>query len=70
RGGMIPAMVFTNRLFPPFAIDQAFIEKAQESAQQAPPVVRNTLLERADIVSRMLHSRSFCAAPAAVPRPV
>jgi aminopeptidase N len=58
RGGMLPAMVFTNRLFPPFAIDQAYIEKAQESAQQAAPVVRNTLMERADIVRRMLQSRS------------
>jgi aminopeptidase N len=57
RGGMIPAMVFTNRLFPLFAVDQAFLERAKASAGQAAPVVRKTLIERADVVRRMLRSR-------------
>jgi aminopeptidase N len=57
RGGMIPAMVFTSRLFPLFAVDQAFIERAKTSATRAAPVVRKTLTERADVVRRMLRSR-------------
>ncbi|MEU4612293.1 aminopeptidase N [Streptomyces umbrinus] len=57
RGGMIPAMVFAGQLFPPHAIDPAYIEEAQKAAHEAAPVVRNTLLERSDTVKRMLHSR-------------
>jgi aminopeptidase N len=57
RGGMIPAMTFTSRLFPLFAVDQAFIERAKTAAAQAAPVVRKTLMERADLVRRMLRSR-------------
>ncbi|GCB52106.1 aminopeptidase N [Streptomyces sp. NL15-2K] len=58
EGGMIPAMVYTGRLFPPHAIDSTYIEKAQQASQDAAPVVRNTLLERSDAVSRMLRARS------------
>jgi aminopeptidase N len=57
RGGMTTAMVFTNRLFPLFAVDEAFLGRAQASADLAPPVVRKTLMERADLVRRMLRSR-------------
>ena len=57
RGGMTPAMEFTNQLFPLFAIDQTFLDTAQTAARQAAPVVRKTLTERADVVRRMLHSR-------------
>ncbi|HEU4426042.1 MAG TPA: aminopeptidase N [Pilimelia sp.] len=57
RGGMLQAMVFTNRLFPPYAVDQAFLERAKAAAEYAIPVVRKTLLERADTVRRMLRSR-------------
>ena len=57
RGGMNPALVFTSRLFPLFAVDHAFIEQAQASATQAAPVVRKTLMARADLVGRMLRSR-------------
>ncbi|NGO11915.1 aminopeptidase N [Streptomyces sp. HC44] len=59
RGGMIAAMVFASHLFPPHAIDPTYIEKAQQAAQEAAPVVRNTLLERSDAVSRMLHARTM-----------
>lgn len=55
---MIPAMVFTNHLFPPYAIDPAYIETARLTADKAAPVVRNTLLERSDSVRRMLHARN------------
>lgn len=58
QGGMIPAMTFTSNLFPSRAIDPAYVEKAQQTAQEAAPVVRMTLLERSDLVSRMLHSRT------------
>ncbi|MFF7754741.1 aminopeptidase N [Streptomyces sp. NPDC007971] len=58
RGGMIPAMVAANTLFPPYAIEPAYIEEARQAAEQAAPVVRKTLLERSDVVRRMLHSRT------------
>jgi len=58
RGGMIPAMAFAGRLFPPYAIDAAYIERVQQAAQAAPPVVRSTVLERSDAVARMLRSRT------------
>jgi len=57
RGGMIPAMVFTSRLFPLFGIDAAFVDKAVDATGPTAPVVRKTLMERADVVRRMLRSR-------------
>lgn len=59
RGGMVPAMVYTNRLFPLFAIGPTFVEKAEATAVQAAPVVRKTLKERADLVRRILRSRAI-----------
>ncbi|MGW4905344.1 aminopeptidase N [Streptomyces sp. NPDC004270] len=61
QGGMIPAMVYTSTLFPSYAIDSAYLEKARQAAQDAAPVVRNTLLERSDAVRRMLHARTVNA---------
>ncbi|MGY1503447.1 aminopeptidase N [Streptomyces sp. QTS52] len=58
RGGMIQAMVYTSHLFPPHAIDHAYIERAQKASQEAAPVVRATLLERSDAISRMLRART------------
>jgi aminopeptidase N len=58
RGGMIPAMVFTNRLFPLYGIDEGYLDTALAAAEQAAPVVRKTLIERADLVRRMLRSRA------------
>jgi aminopeptidase N len=60
-GGMTPAMVFTGRLFPPYAIDTAFLTAARTAAEPAPPVVHNLLLDRADVVSRMLRTRAGTA---------
>jgi aminopeptidase N len=57
RGRMIEAMVFTSRLFPLYAVDQAFLERAKAAATHAAPVVGKTLLERADLVQRILRSR-------------
>ena len=58
RGGMIPAMVYSSRLFPLFGIDEDFLDRAEAAAQQAAPVVRKTVLGRADAVRRMLRSRN------------
>jgi aminopeptidase N len=58
RGGMIPAMTHTRRLFPLFSIDEDFLATAQAAAERAAPVVRKTLLERSDEVRRMLRSRT------------
>jgi aminopeptidase N len=58
RGGMIPAMTHTSRLFPLFAINENFLATAERAAERAAPVVRKTLLERSDEVRRMLRSRA------------
>ncbi|GIE49245.1 aminopeptidase N [Amorphoplanes nipponensis] len=58
RGGMIPAMGYTRRLFPLFGVDEAFLDRAGAAAATAAPVVRKTLRERADLVRRMLRSRA------------
>jgi aminopeptidase N len=57
RGGMTTAMAFTNRLFPVFGVDAAFLDRAREAAVSAAPVVGKSLTERADLVRRMLRSR-------------
>ncbi|MFI6407542.1 aminopeptidase N [Streptomyces sp. NPDC050548] len=58
QGGMLLAMSYTHRLFPLHAIDPTYIERAQEASREAVPVVRTTLLERSDEVSRMLRARA------------
>ncbi|WP_285684443.1 aminopeptidase N [Actinoplanes sp. NBRC 103695] len=63
RSGMIVAMYFTRRLFPVFTIDEAWLARAREAAAgDVAPVVRKTLAERADEVSRMLRTRSLTKA--------
>ncbi|HZU58173.1 MAG TPA: ERAP1-like C-terminal domain-containing protein, partial [Actinocrinis sp.] len=57
RGGMIPAMVFTNQLFPLHGIGRDYPDAALAAAEPTAPVVRKTLTERADLVRRMLRSR-------------
>jgi aminopeptidase N len=57
QGGMILAMSYTQRLFPLHGIDPTYIERAREASGEAVPVVRLTLLERSDEVSRMLRAR-------------
>ena len=58
RGGMIMAMTFTGRLFPRFGVDEDFLDRARAAAADVAPVVRKTLTERADLVRRMLRTRS------------
>ncbi|RYP88346.1 aminopeptidase N [Nocardioides guangzhouensis] len=58
RGGMIPAMAFTRRLFPLYGIDAAFLDRAADAAADGvQPVVAKTLAERSDEVRRMLRAR-------------
>jgi len=61
QGGMLLAMGYTRHLFPLHAIDPAYIERARQASQEAVPVVRTTLLERSDEVSRMLRARGKVA---------
>ena len=57
-GGMIPAMVHTRRLFPLHGVDAGYLDVAVTAAAGAAPVVRKTLVERADLVRRMLAARA------------
>jgi aminopeptidase N len=57
RGGMIPAMTYTTRLFPLFGIDEEYLARAEKAGEQAAPVVAKEVRERADVVRRMLRSR-------------
>ena len=57
RGGMIPGMMYTRRLFPVFGIDEAFLRRAEQVAQSAAPLVAKYAIERADEVRRMLRAR-------------
>ncbi|MFF8387790.1 aminopeptidase N [Streptomyces kanasensis] len=58
RGGMTPAMAYTGRLLPRYTIDGGYLDEALARAVGAAPVVRKTLTEQADVVRRMLRSRS------------
>jgi aminopeptidase N len=58
RGGMSPAMVYTNRLLPRYTVDGAYLDEALARAEKTAPVVRKTLTEQVDVVRRMLRSRS------------
>jgi aminopeptidase N len=59
RRGMISAMHYTNRLFPQYAIDNTYVDRAEQAAERAAaPVVRKTLLARADMMRRILRSRA------------
>lgn len=57
RGGMTPAMVFANRLFPLYGVDEGFLERAATVAADTAPVVGKYMTERIDVVRRMLRAR-------------
>lgn len=57
RGGMTPAMVFANRLFPVYGVDEDFLARAGTVAAGAAPVVGKYMTERIDVVRRMLRAR-------------
>jgi aminopeptidase N len=59
EGGMIPGLALSFCLFPVFAIDEAFVERAREAAaDRAAPVVIGSLTERSEEVLRMVRARS------------
>ena len=57
RGGMIIGSAYTMALFPLFAVDDAFLAHVRAASETATPAVAKPLLERADLVRRMLRSR-------------
>jgi aminopeptidase N len=62
-GARIQAASYTARLFPLFAVDPAFLDRAEASAGRTVPAVRKTVAERADVVRRMLRSRGRSVQP-------
>jgi aminopeptidase N len=58
EGGMIPAMVYSGQLFPLFGIGAADVDRIEQAATKAVPVVHKEVAERADRVRRMLRTRS------------
>jgi aminopeptidase N len=58
RRGMITAMHYTGRLFPQYAIDASFLDRAEKATASSSPVVRKSLLARADLLRRVLRSRA------------
>ncbi|MFG3691059.1 aminopeptidase N [Micromonospora sp. NPDC047740] len=58
RAGMIPAMAYSQRMFPVFGIGADFPARAEAAAEAAAPVVRKAVRERADELRRMLRSRT------------
>ncbi|WP_127500609.1 aminopeptidase N [Actinoplanes solisilvae] len=58
RGGMVPSMVYSGRLLPRFGIGADFPGRAEKAVTDAVPVIRQTVLERADLLRRMLLARS------------
>ncbi|MEU3294430.1 aminopeptidase N [Streptomyces longwoodensis] len=57
RSGTMPAGTYTKSLFPVFGIDLTFVERAQDLAAHLVPVVRTSLMDRADRMRRILRSR-------------
>jgi aminopeptidase N len=63
RRGMISAMHYTSRLFPQYAIDASYVDRAERASEGSVPVVRKSLLGRADLMRRVLRSRSLQDTP-------
>ncbi len=59
HGGMIQAMGYARALFPVFAIDADYLDRAVALSQDTAPIVRARVEERADEVRRMLVTRSL-----------
>ncbi|WP_328329020.1 aminopeptidase N [Kribbella sp. NBC_00382] len=57
KWGVMPATTYTRTLIPLFGVDADFAEKIQVLAADAEPVVRANLLERTDLLTRMLRAR-------------
>ncbi|MET0418120.1 MAG: aminopeptidase N, partial [Actinoplanes sp.] len=57
RAGMLPAMAYTQRLFPVFGAGADYPARAEAAAANAVPVVRKSVRERSDELHRMLRAR-------------
>ncbi|WP_250034225.1 aminopeptidase N [Paractinoplanes maris] len=57
RGGMIPSMVYSGRLLPRVATTADFPAEAEKAVAGAAPVIRQTVLEHADQLRRMIRAR-------------
>jgi aminopeptidase N len=56
---MISAMQYTNRLFPVYGVDVAFLDRVEAAARASDsPVVLKSLLARSDIMRRILRARA------------
>ncbi|WP_344839708.1 aminopeptidase N [Kribbella ginsengisoli] len=56
--GQMAATTYTRTLIPVFGVDEGFAEKIQALAADAEPVVRANLLEKTDLLTRMLRARA------------
>ncbi|GAB2567876.1 aminopeptidase [Paractinoplanes abujensis] len=63
RGGMVPSMVYSSRLLPRFGTTADFPAQAERAVTDAAPVIRQTVLEYADELRRMIRARSGAAQP-------
>jgi aminopeptidase N len=54
---MVPAMVYSGRLIPRFGATADFPARAEKAVLDAAPVVRQTVLEHADELRRVLRAR-------------
>ena len=61
HGGMIPAMVYSNRLFPLFGAPPGFADRVQEHAASLSPVVAKNACEKADLLRRLERTRTLSA---------
>jgi aminopeptidase N len=57
RAAMIPAMIYTGRLFPVFGAGADFPDRAEAATAGSVPVVRKSVRERTDVQRRMLRTR-------------
>ncbi|MFI5711874.1 aminopeptidase N [Kribbella sp. NPDC051620] len=58
KWGQMAATTYTRTLIPVFGVDTDFAAKIQALAADAEPVVRANLLEKTDLITRMLRARA------------
>jgi aminopeptidase N len=57
RAGMMRAMNLSAAALPMFGIDEDYLDRVVQRAENTEPVVRKTVVERADTCRRMLRAR-------------
>ncbi|MBM2621084.1 aminopeptidase N [Actinoplanes sp. LDG1-06] len=58
RSGLVPSVVYPGRLIPRFGVGADFPDRADKAAADATPVVRQGVLEYADLLRRMIRARA------------